>query len=167
MLMLNGRPMTLETEQYLQMVLEATRRQMEAMQEAAKKNNIKTASWLTDSFSEEELTEIKLLGRLSAVIQRQRRALDMTQDQLATKLDVSQGMVSRWENGEENMTIETIAKLAVALDLSVQSPIVTKNQLKKVIEIIHTYEQRSMYEQWTPHEDPYHKRKYFGGSYAG
>ena len=58
-------------------------------------NNIETSTWLTDSFSEEEIRELRLLADISAVIQIRRKALGMSQSDHAKRLKVSQGMVSR------------------------------------------------------------------------
>ena len=88
------------------------------------KNKDLTTNWLTEDFTKEELLLQKLLSDISAIIQKQRKALGLSQVELADILGVSQGIISRRENGEENLTLETISKIAVALDLSIQSPIV-------------------------------------------
>ena len=81
-----------------------------------------TSSWLIDSFTKEEVVENRVLAELSFTIQQQRKVLGLTQAELARKLGVSQELVSRWENGEENLTIETIAKITVALGIDTQNP---------------------------------------------
>jgi len=55
--------------------------------------------------------------------QRQRKSKGYTQHELAKKLGVSQVMVSRWENGEENFTIDTLAKISTALEIEWNNPL--------------------------------------------
>lgn len=75
------------------------------------------------SLSDEKKLELRVLAKLSTTMQRRRKELGLSQTDLANKLGVSQGIVSRWENGEENLTIETIAKIAVALNMQIQNPL--------------------------------------------
>lgn len=49
-------------------------------------------------------------------IEERLKALNMTQRELALKLGVSEVTVSRWLNGERNLTVETIDTIASALD---------------------------------------------------
>ena len=41
----------------------------------------------------------------------------LSQQELANRLGVTQVMISRWENGEENFTVATLAKISEALDM--------------------------------------------------
>ena len=45
------------------------------------------------------------------------------QKELAEKMGVKQSLVSRWESGECNYTIDTLVEIANALKLSVQCPL--------------------------------------------
>ena len=63
------------------------------------------------------------IGQIAAIIQRQRKEKGYTQHELANKLGVSQVMVSRWENGEENFTISTLAKISAALGIEWNNPL--------------------------------------------
>lgn len=45
-----------------------------------------------------------------------RKARKLTQEKLAVTVDVTQGQVSRWEDGTNSPGIETVADLALALD---------------------------------------------------
>ena len=51
-------------------------------------------------------------------IEERLRAKKMTQRDLAEKLDVTEVTVSRWLNGERDPSIETLNKIAKALDTS-------------------------------------------------
>jgi ribosome-binding protein aMBF1 (putative translation factor) len=79
-------------------------------------------SWLVDSLPIEERTVAEFIASIAASIQYRRHALGITQKDLADKLGVSQVMISRWENGEENFTAATLAKISDALGLELHNP---------------------------------------------
>ncbi|GHS98587.1 hypothetical protein AGMMS50276_20660 [Synergistales bacterium] len=80
-------------------------------------------SWLADSLSLEDRRIAEFIASIATNIQRQRHALGYTQHDLANKLGVSQVMISRWENGEENFTVATLAKISVALEMELHNPL--------------------------------------------
>ncbi|MEG0473919.1 MAG: helix-turn-helix transcriptional regulator [Christensenella sp.] len=80
-------------------------------------------SWLFDSLSDEERTTAEFIASIAASIQIQRKKLGITQKELGDKLNVSQAIVSRWENGEENFTVATLAKISAALNIALQNPL--------------------------------------------
>lgn len=49
-------------------------------------------------------------------IKETRKQANLTQKQLAEKLNVSQAMIAQYESGERNPKFETLAKIAAALD---------------------------------------------------
>ena len=51
----------------------------------------------------------------------------MSQKQFAQFMGVSQAMVSKWESGDCNFTIETIAKICDKLDLIPQLELISEN----------------------------------------
>jgi DNA-binding XRE family transcriptional regulator len=57
--------------------------------------------------------------RLARQLLERRRALGLTQEQLAIAADVRQSEISRIENGRGNPTVLTLARLADALGLEV------------------------------------------------
>jgi len=83
----------------------------------------KESTWLSDYLSQEESIIAKYIGQIASIIQRQRKEKGYTQQELASKLGVSQVMVSRWENGEENFTIATLAKISAALGIEWNNPL--------------------------------------------
>jgi len=96
--------------------------------------NAEVTTWLYDMFTEEEHAEARCRVEITTTIQLQRKALGYTQKDLAKKLGVSQVMISRWENGEENLTIATLAKIAVALGLDLRNPFQSPMALSMVAE---------------------------------
>ena len=52
-------------------------------------------------------------------LKRIRKRMNMTQEELATKMEISQSYLSDIENGRKNLSIKTVKKLADSLGLSV------------------------------------------------
>lgn len=65
-----------------------------------------------------DINASKYLGKISAAIVKKRIELNMTQKEFASHMSVSQGMVSKWESGDCNFTVKTLAEIAEKLDLS-------------------------------------------------
>ena len=80
-------------------------------------SNAQETTWLTDGIAEAEAKSIIELAKISAKIERRRLELNMTQKEFAAYMNVSQGMVSRWESREYNFTIKTL-NLHLQLDLT-------------------------------------------------
>ena len=80
-------------------------------------------TWLIDALTEDERKTSEYIALIARSIQEQRRIQGLTQKQLADKLSVSQAMVSKWENGEENFTAATLVKISSALGLPLNNPI--------------------------------------------
>ena len=56
---------------------------------------------------------------LNEVIREKRTEKQLTQEQLANVLEVSKQTVSNWETGETTPDVETLKKLAVVLEFSI------------------------------------------------
>lgn len=78
-------------------------------------SNAQETTWLTDGIAEAEAKSIIELAKISAKIERRRLELNMTQKEFAAYMNVSQGMVSRWESREYNFTIKTLMKFVKSL----------------------------------------------------
>lgn len=81
-------------------------------------------SSLSTGISAESLQLSIIQGLIAAEISMKRQELGLNQKQLAEKIGVTQGLVSRWERGETNFNLSTLVRIASALDLKMQSPIV-------------------------------------------
>lgn len=81
-------------------------------------------SGLSRNESVEDLQLAVIRGLIAAEISMKRQELGWSQADLACKLGVTQGLVSRWEAGETNFNLSTLVRIASALDLKLQSPIV-------------------------------------------
>lgn len=56
--------------------------------------------------------------RIGRRIKSKRKALGMTQDQLADTADLSQGAISKWEAGDATPTLASLLKLRAALGMT-------------------------------------------------
>ena len=83
---------------------------------------------LTQSMSVVETAKTALHIELSQIIREARKQLNLSQKELAEKMGVKQSLVSRWESGECNYTIDTLIEIADALGLSVQCPLKIDSQ---------------------------------------
>ena len=83
-------------------------------------------SALSSGLSGDELLLATLQAMIAAEISMRRQELGLSQKDFAKKMRVSQGLVSRWEAGEANYTLSTLVKIASALGLELQSPIVSQ-----------------------------------------
>lgn len=64
-----------------------------------------------------DIVAARQLAKISSVILSNRLERGMSQKQFAEFTGVSQGMVSKWESGEYNFTVETLASICEKLNL--------------------------------------------------
>ncbi|GHT53986.1 hypothetical protein FACS1894106_5190 [Spirochaetia bacterium] len=83
----------------------------------------KENTWLLDSLSYDERIAAEFIANIAVSIQMARRERGYTQKELAEKLGVSQVMISRWENGEKNFTVATLAKISSVLGIGLVNPL--------------------------------------------
>lgn len=72
-----------------------------------------------DTVSGQDIILAKLTSQVSSAIIRERLRLQMTQGEFAKHIGVGQSQVSRWESGDYNFSLNKIAEIASALNLSV------------------------------------------------
>ena len=75
-----------------------------------------------------ELAKAAVNIQIQQMIHDTRIKKGWTQKDLADKMGVKQSLVSRWESGECNYTIDTLIEIADALGLSVQCPLKIDSQ---------------------------------------
>ena len=108
--------------------------------------NAKSSSWLVSSLTKEQVKKLELIHEISMAIVRERKKLGMNQTEFAKFLGVTQGMVSKWESGEYNFTLENISNIFVKLNLDVNinvrkklSRLGDKTRIRKSINNRHKY----------------------------
>ena len=87
-----------------------------------------------DTVTVSDIIASNVLGSISASIARQRLQSNMTQKEFADYMCVSQGMVSKWEGGDYNFSIRTLADIADKLDVELTVNLEPK---KKEIQVKH------------------------------
>ena len=73
---------------------------------------------LFSELSEEQINTSKMKAQVAVAIFKRRLELNMTQKEFAQHLGITQGMVSRLEAGECNMTLEKLNHICAQLNLS-------------------------------------------------
>ena len=68
-----------------------------------------------------DIVKIKELAKISSKIEMKRNELGMNQKEFARMMNVSQGMVSKWESGEYNFTITTLKEICDKLGLGFEA----------------------------------------------
>ena len=97
------------------------------------KNNLQTTDWLIKGISEEQLKTEKALAFISNKISLKRHELKMDQKQFAKYMNVTQGLVSRWENGRYNFTISNLISICEKLNLSLDIKMLDENKKAETI----------------------------------
>lgn len=111
------------------------------------KNNRQTTDWLIKGISEEQLKTERALAFISNKISLKRHELKMDQKQFAKYMNVTQGLVSRWENGRYNFTISNLISICEKLNLSLNIKMLDKN--KKLETIIFVKEPEKNIRNWS------------------
>lgn len=84
----------------------------------------KLIAFFTENLTEEDAAFILMSSDISIAIATKRVDMGMTQKEFSEYMGVSQAMVSKWESGEANFTLKTLAQIAVKLGIEVRSPFV-------------------------------------------
>lgn len=79
--------------------------------------NTEMAKFISQYITKSDIYTAKIIGKISAIICKRRNELKMTQKEFAKYMEVSQGMISKWESADYNFTIESIAKISEKLGL--------------------------------------------------
>lgn len=87
-------------------------------------NYAKPIGDLVESFAEHigeaDLYYAKALGSITSAIVKKRVSMNMTQRQFAQYMNVTQGLISRWESADYNFTVKTIAEICEKLNLNLE-----------------------------------------------
>lgn len=83
--------------------------------------NAEKESCFTHLYTDQEWEIKKIKSLIGAEIEFARISLGQNQKDFAKFMGVTQGMVSRWESGTYNFTIETLSNIAFKLGRSVES----------------------------------------------
>ena len=93
--------------------------------------NAKETTWVTEALSEAEVKSTVELAKIYARIEKCRQNMNMTQKEFAEYMNVSQGMVSKWESREYNFTIRSLNEICEKLHLSLNLDMQPVNMVKE------------------------------------
>ena len=89
-------------------------------------------SGVSEMLSANDILLAGIQGLIAAEISIKRQAMGMSQIEFAKFMGVSQGMVSKWETGDCNFTLETLVAISQKLDIDMRSPFASKVQTSVV-----------------------------------
>lgn len=91
-----------------------------------------------DAVTVSDIIASNVLGEISASIAKKRIQSNMTQKEFASYMCVSQGMVSKWEGGDYNFSIRTLADIAEKLDMELTVSLDSKRRDMQVKHVQNT-----------------------------
>lgn len=92
------------------------------------------AERLKDPEFQQEWADSEVEYRVARNIIRMRKKMNLSQSELATIIDSKQSVISRIENGNQNMSLLTLKKIAKALNVNVMDFFESTN--KSELEIV-------------------------------
>lgn len=92
--------------------------------------DFKTTSTFFSDLTEGEIKSSLYQGAIAAEFIRQRKERKMTQNEFAELLNVSQGMISKWESLSYNITVSSLIEIFEKLDVDVDILLDGKSLLK-------------------------------------
>lgn len=76
-------------------------------------------SLFAETLTPADVLSAKLISQFSNSITSERLRLNMSQKQFADYINATQSLISRWERGDYNFSINKIAEIASKLDLDI------------------------------------------------
>lgn len=98
------------------------------VQEVFTMTNNEFYNFLSGCISKADLYSANVTAKISAFIANKRHEMNMTQKEFAEMMNVSQGMISKWESAQYNFTVESIAKIAEKLNISFDIDFIPENE---------------------------------------
>ena len=74
-------------------------------------------SALTETLSAQEILAADISSDIANAITKRRISMGLSQSELAKKVGKSQATISKWENGDAKYTIDSLADIAVSLEM--------------------------------------------------
>lgn len=95
---------------------------------------------MADQLSLADVISARLQTKIAVAITKKRLEYGMTQKEFAQKMQVSQGMVSKWESEDYNFTIESLAQIAEKLEWNLDITLTSESdQYKKIDKKRHAF----------------------------
>lgn len=108
----------------------------------SKKRSLKSIfADISDKSFSAKLNAARLLGTISAKIINKRVSMDLNQKEFAEFLNINQSMVSKYESGNYNFSIQSLCKLCAQLDLNVDINITDQNVTNQSLADVYQFPQ--------------------------
>ncbi len=102
--------------------------ELEALDDAELFGNAQETDWITEGISKVEQKQIKDKSHIAFEIAAKRSDMGMSQKEFAKFMGVSQVMVSKWESGDYNFTLDTLNEVCFKLGMDFKPQVsVNKN----------------------------------------
>lgn len=91
-------------------------------------------SSLFSSLSSDRKRFLKVMVLISATIRKTRKSMNLSQKEFAELMNVTQAMVSKWESGHYNFSMETVVRIYDKLHLPLNfEPLEESNPMHKYL----------------------------------
>jgi len=87
-------------------------------------------SLFAETLSPSEVLSSKAMAEASKSITKERLRLGMNQTEFADYIHVKQSLISRWESGQYNFSIQKLSEIAASLDMDLSVKLRRKPELK-------------------------------------
>jgi len=78
---------------------------------------------ITEEVSDLDFINAIIRGEIASVISVKRQEMGMSQKEFAEFMGRSQSLISRWETGKVNFTMDTLVEIAQCLSIIVKNPL--------------------------------------------
>lgn len=92
-------------------------------------DDVEAELWKKGKLTKESMMVAEMKMRFSQLIYDCRTKNNLTQKQLAEKIGVRQQYIAKIEDGEENLSLETIGKLLIALNIALSVEVQKRRKL--------------------------------------
>ncbi len=115
-------------------------------------------------FSKSDIYAVKIMSDISLMLIKNRINMGMNQKEFAQFLGVSQGMVSKWERGTYNFTIQAIADLCEKIGYTVDVVLEDEKSKNRKTYITKYGTTKSSYNEWGNLVDMSNKSNWAGAA---
>ncbi|MFI3251977.1 MAG: helix-turn-helix transcriptional regulator [bacterium] len=86
--------------------------------------NAKSSNWLFENVSQEEIDYERKSAKIVTFLYEKRSELKMNQKEFAKHMGVTQALISRWENGDVNFSLDKLTEILNKLNCTFEIKIV-------------------------------------------
>ncbi len=91
--------------------------------------NAKSSNWLFEKVTNEEIENERKSARIISFLYTKRNELKMNQKEFAKHMNVTQALISRWENGDVNFSLDKLNEILNKLNYTFEIKIISKDNI--------------------------------------